>query len=217
MRALGKSSEEEEEEFIGYLVKRRMQVCLSIQLLILFHVCVTGKEKHVSSDTPVYTWRAVCVCCLCLSLPDFDDAVSGWSDDEALRRLKRGDVGDDVVVSHRERFRSTARRVLHHPTLLFTVDLLQRRSGHLCLCSDFTLTHSSLSTRDKLSQFRCEKTKLQLVPNTVQDRTELCVYMIWKCFSFVLWFNECRLVGETLSIKKKNHKMCRKWNHSKPD
>lgn len=68
----------------------------------------------------------MCVCTVGVpSLPDLDDAVSGRGDDEALRRLKGGDVGDDVMVSHREGFWAAARRVLHHAALLLAVDLLQ--------------------------------------------------------------------------------------------
>lgn len=62
-----------------------------------------------------------------LSLPHFDDSVSGRRDDETLRRLERGDVGDDVMVSYREGFWAAAWRVLHHAALLFAVDLLQEK------------------------------------------------------------------------------------------
>lgn len=62
------------------------------------------------------------------SLPDFDDPVSGRGDDEALRGLEGGHVGDDVVVSHRERLGPAAGGVLHHAALLLTVDLLQTGS-----------------------------------------------------------------------------------------
>lgn len=72
--------------------------------------------------------RMLLACCLgSSSLPDFDDTVSGRGDDEALRRLKGGDISDDVMVSHREGFWAAAWRVLHHTALLFTVDLLQRQ------------------------------------------------------------------------------------------
>lgn len=61
------------------------------------------------------------------SLPDFDDAVSGRGDDEALRGLKGGDVRDDVMVSYREGLRAAAGRVLGGAALLLAVDLLQRQ------------------------------------------------------------------------------------------
>ena len=86
----------------------------------------------------IRTWTCVCVCvCVCVwchcrrssSLPDFDDAVSGRGDDEALCGLKGGDVSDDVMVTHREGFWAAARRILHHAALLFTVDLLQRHQS----------------------------------------------------------------------------------------
>lgn len=61
-----------------------------------------------------------------LSLPDFDDSVSGRGDDEALCGLEGGDVGDDVMVSDRKRLWAAARRVLRRAALLFAVDLLRR-------------------------------------------------------------------------------------------
>lgn len=60
------------------------------------------------------------------SLPHLDDAVSGGRDDEALRRLVGGDVGDDVMMADGERLQATARGVLWSAALLFAVDLLQR-------------------------------------------------------------------------------------------
>lgn len=201
-----------------------------------------GKEKkHASSDTLVlHMTYSTCVCVTlarCLrssSLPDFDDAVSGRGDDEALRRLKRGDVCDDVVVSHRERFRSAARRVLHHPTLLFTVDLLQRRSGcHWCLCLNFTTTHRSWRwnrriywtwTREHLSEQvsvqvweACrEDSMLSLVPKGLQNKmsygstwSEIGDFCFWlKKEKKLPWMNvERNFIHFKWNLQQK---MCRK-------
>lgn len=59
------------------------------------------------------------------SLPHLDNTVSGRGDNETLRRLEGGDISDDVMMSHREGFWAAARRVLHHATLLFTVNFLR--------------------------------------------------------------------------------------------
>lgn len=69
------------------------------------------KSEHVSLN--MYPRVCVGVCVFCWrsssSLPDFDDAVSGRGDDEALCGLKGGNVSDDVMVSHGEGFWAAAR------------------------------------------------------------------------------------------------------------
>lgn len=56
--------------------------------------------------------------------PDFDDVVSGRSDDEALCGLESGDVSDDVMVAHGEGLWAPAGCIFCGSTLLFAVDLL---------------------------------------------------------------------------------------------
>lgn len=69
---------------------------------------------------------------VCLSLPDFDNAISRGGDYKALGGLESRNISNDVVVAHRKGFWATARRVLSGSALLLTMDLLVRLKRSRC-------------------------------------------------------------------------------------
>lgn len=66
---------------------------------------------------------------VCLSLPDFDNAISRGGDYKALGGLESRNISNNVMVTHRQGFWAPAGRVLSGSALLFTVDLLVRLKG----------------------------------------------------------------------------------------